>query len=839
MYLHWMLALGQGDTPMTQLSPEVIAADRRADARQPLPLRRPAARRPRRQPLVLVREPPHHQPRDRVPRRPALPRRDLHRHRPHRRRARRAGQARHPRLDHRARRARLLRVALQRLHAEEHHAAAHARRAGRRPRDRHGGGDGARPVPARHGRPQPRRLLHRAAGSHLQEGQDVVARRGHLRHRQVRVRRHRRSSTRRRADGGVTYLASATRYRPPQVVVDIATDDQPSVVRERHGVFFDGSSPLEDDPVAPYGKDFADPANLPFWWSLGALGMWPLAEVSVADGQRVPAVGDRPVRRDQPARPDQRLRPRPRSVRGSRSGRRSSTSGSSPRPTPTPTASRRCRWRRCSTTASARCATRSTPGRRPSTSGRWCSPPTPSPTPTRSPIWADDEAPGYWTGEASMPRSRPVRAHGGAHLPADVGRDHRPARVERVRVPALHPRLRAPGPLRRGAPGGQLDRRREGRAATSRCGRGGPRRGGSTTRRCVSTNGMTKPFDLVAEGGPDNVWIVEVGSDDDGSLDDFVAALTDTEPSVVRDDGGFIVSWTSPSVGIVDFSSTGPFVVDGVEQPLGDHPRHESPWGSVEHLSPPVQPDRRRLHLVDRLRRHDPGGVVTDGVRHQSLHAAVGGGRGGPPAPVRDRRPAREGRGGDGRTHGDGSLVGAYEGWRTDSVERSFDDILADDTIDLVVTAAIPTERADVALAAIAAGKHVLSDKPGVTTMAQLDAVRAAVAGRPGRPWTVLFTERFENRAIAEAVRLAQAGAVGPDRPRDRRRSAHDVGRSAAPTGSGIRRRPAASSSTSARTRSTSSWRSPAPAPSTSRSSPRRSATSPAPITRRCRTSAR
>ncbi len=109
----------------------------------------------------------------------------------------------------------------------------------------------------------------------------------------------------------------------------------------------------------------------------------------------------------------------------------------------------------------------------------------------------------------------------------------------------------------------------------------------------------------------------------------------------------------------------------------------------------------------------------------------------------------------------DGSLVGAYVDWRTDSVERSFDDILADDTIQLVVTAAIPNQRADIALAAIAAGKHVVTDKPGLTTMAQLDAVRAAVAGRPGRPWTVLFTERYENRAIAEAVRLARSGAVG------------------------------------------------------------------------------
>ena len=86
------------------------------------------------------------------------------------------------------------------------------------------------------------------------------------------------------SDTGVTYFCSGTRYRPPQLVIDIATDPQPSVVRERHGVYFDGSSPLEDNPVAPYDKDFSDRANLPFWWSLGALGMWPLAEVSVAAG---------------------------------------------------------------------------------------------------------------------------------------------------------------------------------------------------------------------------------------------------------------------------------------------------------------------------------------------------------------------------------------------------------------------------------------------------------------------------------------------------------------------------------------------------------------------------
>jgi predicted dehydrogenase len=110
----------------------------------------------------------------------------------------------------------------------------------------------------------------------------------------------------------------------------------------------------------------------------------------------------------------------------------------------------------------------------------------------------------------------------------------------------------------------------------------------------------------------------------------------------------------------------------------------------------------------------------------------------------------------------EGAFVEHYAGWQAGSVERTYDDILADDTIDLVITAAVPNRRAEIALAAIAAGKHVISDKPGLTTMEQLDAIRAAVAGRPGRPWTVLFTERFENRAINEAVRLARSGAVGP-----------------------------------------------------------------------------
>ena len=96
-----------------------------------------------------------------------------------------------------------------------------------------------------------------------------------------------------------------------------------------------------------------------------------------------------------------------------------------------------------------------------------------------------------------------------------------------------------------------------------------------------ATRDMVKPFDLVAEGGPDNVWVVEIGTSEDGDLDAFVASLG--VPDVERKADGFDMSWTSPSSGTVAFATTGPFTVDGKEEAIADFPRHESPWGSIDH----------------------------------------------------------------------------------------------------------------------------------------------------------------------------------------------------------------------------------------------------------------
>lgn len=58
----------------------------------------------------------------------------------------------------------------------------------------------------------------------------------------------------------------------------------------------------------------------------------------------------------------------------------------------------------------------------------------------------------------------------------------------------------------------------------------------------------------------------------------------------------------------------------------------------------------------------------------------------------------------------------------------SKEDLLADQTIDLVIIADIPSKRADLAIAAMEAGKDVMSDKPGCTTFDQLERLRQTVA---------------------------------------------------------------------------------------------------------------
>ena len=88
------------------------------------------------------------------------------------------------------------------------------------------------------------------------------------------------------------------------------------------------------------------------------------------------------------------------------------------------------------------------------------------------------------------------------------------------------------------------------------------------------------------------------------------------------------------------------------------------------------------------------------------------------------------------------------------------DILLNDPDIGLILTAAIPADRARIALRAMAAGKDVMSDKPGCLTLDELEAVRSEVR-RTGRIWSVDFSERFEVPAVTLATDLVAEGAIG------------------------------------------------------------------------------
>lgn len=86
--------------------------------------------------------------------------------------------------------------------------------------------------------------------------------------------------------------------------------------------------------------------------------------------------------------------------------------------------------------------------------------------------------------------------------------------------------------------------------------------------------------------------------------------------------------------------------------------------------------------------------------------------------------------------------------------------LLEDPDVSLIVSAAIPDDRASIAIEAMRRGKDVMVDKPGCTTALQLDELRRVVA-ETGQIWSVNYSERFESAAVTRALELVRAGAIG------------------------------------------------------------------------------
>ncbi len=88
------------------------------------------------------------------------------------------------------------------------------------------------------------------------------------------------------------------------------------------------------------------------------------------------------------------------------------------------------------------------------------------------------------------------------------------------------------------------------------------------------------------------------------------------------------------------------------------------------------------------------------------------------------------------------------------------DEIIEDESLQLIASAAIPDLRAPLGVRCMRAGKDYLADKPGITTLKQLAEVRKAVK-ETGRKFAIMYSERLEVRSAVHAGELVKQGAIG------------------------------------------------------------------------------
>ena len=86
--------------------------------------------------------------------------------------------------------------------------------------------------------------------------------------------------------------------------------------------------------------------------------------------------------------------------------------------------------------------------------------------------------------------------------------------------------------------------------------------------------------------------------------------------------------------------------------------------------------------------------------------------------------------------------------------------LLEDPGIAMIVSAAIPCDRAALGIEAMRHGKDYMTDKPGMTSLDQLAEVRR-VQARTKRIYSVCYSEHFETRSTVKAGELVAAGAIG------------------------------------------------------------------------------
>jgi hypothetical protein len=259
--------------------------------------------------------------------------------------------------------------------------------------------------------------------------------------------------------------------------------------------------------------------------------------------------------------------------------------------------------------------------------------------------WArrDEPGPGYWTGEASQPRSA-QHENVAIHIYApqyegwwgDVFEPFRFLLETHAYFPTAHF-----DEVAREA-GWTFGRRGDGYVALwsyrpTEWREGGP--------EVFENAGL--PFDLVATGAPENVWIVECGDAGQwGSFEAFQSALV-ASPITVTPLGrhapfqisrGFDVAYQSPSQGAMTFGWTAPLVVRGVEVPIHGYRRLDNPFAQVEFAASRyrIEDGGWRLELDFEAGTREASGPPGDPTRQVAealgrLRALLNPGGGAPP----------------------------------------------------------------------------------------------------------------------------------------------------------------------------------------------------------------
>ncbi|MFN8643327.1 MAG: hypothetical protein U0802_17320 [Candidatus Binatia bacterium] len=389
-------------------------------------------------------------------------------------------------------------------------------------------------------------------------------------------------------DTAAVFQARARRYRLPEAIRRAARSAAPYVDRERMSLPLNESGPYDPNPVAPGSYSFTDPADLPIWWGMQALTEWEVVPLTVATINQYALWDTQLFSRFRALRPltadvvnAQRLSASLAPLINFGLLEEVNTS----------------------TYRTADYMLSSALDHRPGALGgqvhAWQATfgadailftQHPAVPVVQSTNWRDDPDPGYWTGEASIPRSAQLE-NVAIHVYAPQYNGTNPPPLDGFRYePYTHayvPQERFDEVVQQGS--WTFARKGDGFAALYSW---RPTEWVVVDPNRVATNGLTQPFDLRASGGPDNVWIVECGRAADwGDFAAFRAAVAGARvtvtprPRVGTALDGFDVTYDSPSQGRLDFGWKAPFTRESDAIPIRDFPRRDNPWSQTAYAA--------------------------------------------------------------------------------------------------------------------------------------------------------------------------------------------------------------------------------------------------------------